>query len=312
MEHFRYVLIASQLLNEYIDYGSAPNVPVDIPEHVADESSFVTSTGAITNTGLIITAGSAFFLAGVLNWARGGRSWSLIQGRAIVLLVCALVTLTTLYAFLRHEWRRCKRHQVLEATSAMVTNVKAFEATSTSALSMIQEVELVSKGYRLSHPLPPISRLEDAKAGRKCATLRRHLHRLYIALIRATREGLDNMHEHQNQDDFERFLDVYEVSREAIYHASSQPLPSPNDETDALGYLRMLAYQLSTLRRALLCSLLSLDGVGTAWNITRWRAATEMLYDLSQTFEINVQSLRSMLRGLEGLCLSWCPHPHPY
>jgi hypothetical protein len=41
------------------------------------------------------------------------------------------------------------RQQTVENASALVTNLQAFEASTSSALALIQEVELVSRGYRL-------------------------------------------------------------------------------------------------------------------------------------------------------------------
>lgn len=103
-----------------------------------------------------------------------------------------------------------------------------------------------------------------------------------------------------NEDDYERFLDIYDVSREAIKEASSADSMTEELDGEALGTLRMLSYQYSTLRRALLCSLLSLEADGARPDFYRWRTATEIMETLSRTAAANATSLRDVLKELEG------------
>jgi hypothetical protein len=66
----------------------------------------------------------------------------------LVLLVFAAVA-TAMYAYMRRQWLQYLRREAVECAAALVTNMQAFEASTSSALALIQEVELVSRGYRL-------------------------------------------------------------------------------------------------------------------------------------------------------------------
>lgn len=61
------------------------------------------------------------------------------------LAVLGLVT----YAYVRRQWLQYVRQQALAETSEFVAKSQEFDAVATAALNLIQEVELVSRGYRL-------------------------------------------------------------------------------------------------------------------------------------------------------------------
>ena len=56
---------------------------------------------------------------------------------------------TAVYTYMRRQWLQYLRQESVEGASSLVTNLQAFEASTSSALALIQEVELVSRGYRL-------------------------------------------------------------------------------------------------------------------------------------------------------------------
>ena len=68
-----------------------------------------------------------------------------------MVLVLAAVA-TAVYTYMRRQWLQYLRQEAVEGASALVTNLQAFEASTSSALALIQEVELVSRGYRLYVP----------------------------------------------------------------------------------------------------------------------------------------------------------------
>lgn len=143
LEHFRYLIVASQLLNEpeRVRASTAPRFTPAGPPHEFQ-------VAAISVTGAVLTSGTAFTLVWLIHWSRkraAGFSW----GRfALVVAVFAAVA-TTCYAFVRRQWLHYLRQQAVEGASALVTNLQAFETSTSSALALIQEVELVSRGYRL-------------------------------------------------------------------------------------------------------------------------------------------------------------------
>ncbi|SJX65814.1 uncharacterized protein SRS1_16369 [Sporisorium reilianum f. sp. reilianum] len=50
----------------------------------------------------------------------------------------------------------------LRDVSSLIKAAQSFDVSINKAISAIQEVEIVSRGYKLTHPLPPISRIEAA------------------------------------------------------------------------------------------------------------------------------------------------------
>ena len=62
---------------------------------------------------------------------------------------------TAFYAFAKRQWLKFLRHQAVEAASALVGNAQALDSVSSASVVLIQEVELVSRGYRLfAYPFP--------------------------------------------------------------------------------------------------------------------------------------------------------------
>lgn len=64
--------------------------------------------------------------------------------------------------FLNHQ----KQARLVDASCAsamhLIKSAKRFDVECNKAISAVQEVELVSRGYKLTHPMPPISRIEAA------------------------------------------------------------------------------------------------------------------------------------------------------
>lgn len=63
-----------------------------------------------------------------------------------------------------HSEKEALQRAVLKDVSGLVKAAQCFDISINKAISAVQEVEVVSRGYRLSHPLPPISRIEAASA----------------------------------------------------------------------------------------------------------------------------------------------------
>lgn len=239
--------------------------------------------------------GVAFLAVWAIRWTFHGQQ-RLTKAAITIVVISVLATVT--YAYLRRQWLEYIRHQAVESASAMTTNLQALELSAGSAMALIQEVELVSKGYRLSAPLPPISRLDDAKAARRCAGLRRQLCRVYQAAIPALMHGIESLRASINDNDYDKYLDVYDIPRGAVQEAITTDVPDDYD-AESLGALKMLHYKCSTLRRVFLCLLLSLEADGGAPDFWRWRMATDVMNTVSRTAAGNAKAVRETLKDLE-------------
>jgi hypothetical protein len=145
LEQFRYVVVASQLLN---DSGVLRTSAV--PSFAADgrNGPQELQVATINLTGAALTAAAAFILVWLVHWSRS-RPSGFSKSRFVVVVVVFAAVATALYAYVRRQWLHYLRQQAVEGASTLVTNLQAFEASTSSALALIQEVELVSRGYRL-------------------------------------------------------------------------------------------------------------------------------------------------------------------
>ena len=149
MEHFRYLLVASQLLDECLGQINPTSI---LPSHMpstdgAFDRGFTTVNasfeGALSCTVLVLA------LAWLLHRIREllnqkGATNSIF----IVLIVCAAVALVG-WAYVHTRWLCTIRQRTIDVASMFVTNLRAFEASTSNALVYIQEVELVSRGYQM-------------------------------------------------------------------------------------------------------------------------------------------------------------------
>jgi high-affinity Fe2+/Pb2+ permease len=109
----------------------------------------VPQLGALTPAGAIVTASCAFVLAWFIHWTRGGRSSSGGKGRIAVFLTVLVMLAVVLYAYMRRQWLQYLRQQSLSEMSEFIAKAQEFDDAAAGALSLVQEVELVSRGYRM-------------------------------------------------------------------------------------------------------------------------------------------------------------------
>lgn len=144
LEQFRYVIVASQLLGE--QGGLRASSMSNFATHGrTGPPDFKVAT--ISPVGAAITGSTAFVLVWLVHWSR--RQPALSKGRSVLVLLAFAAVATAVYTYMRRQWLQYLRQEAVQSASALVTNLQAFEASTSSALALIQEVELVSRGYRL-------------------------------------------------------------------------------------------------------------------------------------------------------------------
>ncbi|KAF2009852.1 hypothetical protein BU24DRAFT_65584 [Aaosphaeria arxii CBS 175.79] len=279
LEHFRYLLVASQLLAEQGGLR-APSLPSFASDNRIAPQEFKVATTSVTGAGL--TAATSFCLVWLVHWSRN-RSTGFSVGRFLAVLAVFAAVATSCYAYIRRQWLQHLRQQAVEAASTLVTNLQAFEASTSSSLALIQEVELVSRGYRLSSPLPPISRLEEQGQSRRCQRLRRSLGAAFADAVPVFAEQCGSLKQLIEEDDLEKYLDVYDISNPDLQEAAQGYSQSEFEDNETLKVLRTLQYRLSILRRVYLCSLLALEADGGKPDFVRWSTAVDSMLTLAAT-----------------------------
>ena len=302
IEHFRYVIVASQLLNEYIDQGSV--LPSPVATHgldgSADDALVHRMPPSVYGAAATATVASAFVY--LLDWARSSRSGLLDTGRVTLVLAVFVAAAVCGYAYLRRQWLKSLRRRAVADITSLTETWQGFEVCASSGLSLIQEVELVSKGYRISTPLSPASRLEDSTTPRRCVRLRKSLYRTYGAVIPAAVEACRALRTLVDEDDLEKFFEIYDINEVDAKEAHEAGAPGVSeDDGESLQSLRMLSCKATILRRVAFCSLMALEADGGAPDFKRWRSANATMEPLSKTVAACAEKIQQCLRDMETI-----------
>ncbi|KAF4183588.1 hypothetical protein CNMCM7927_008982 [Aspergillus lentulus] len=263
LEQFGYVIVASQLLNEHSapSYTSAADVlsnsnPVDLP-------SLSTTFGV---QGAVVTASTSFSIAWLVHWSRSRTGSGFNPRKVGVLLVLVPVLGVLFYAFARRQWLKYLRHQAVDAAMVFISNAQSFDSAASASVVFIQEVELVSRGYRISTPLPP-----------------RYLQAQHILQPLTDNGNLAKYH------------DIYDVSLEELTEAETALAERETEDQYSLRALRTLFGRLYNVRKSILCCLLALGADGGGSDIVRWSTAIEQMRDLTQVTGANTRKMASIL-----------------
>ena len=128
-----------------------------------------------------------------------------------------------------------------------------------------------------SMPLPPISRIEEKGQARRCQRLRRSLWAAYATMIPILSEQCQVLRRQVQEDDIEKYLDVYEISNPDLQEAALGYNESEFEDIESIKALRTWQYRLSTLRRVYLCSLLALQADGGKADFSRWGTVADSM-----------------------------------
>jgi hypothetical protein len=88
-------------------------------------------------------------LAWLIHWIRGSTNSPAGTGRMVILLALLVGFAVISYAHMRKQWLQYLRQQSLAEVSEFVTKAQEFDMVVAGALTLVQEVELVSRGYRM-------------------------------------------------------------------------------------------------------------------------------------------------------------------
>lgn len=121
------------------------------PTHPGIPTQEKADYNVLTLNGVLLTAISSFILAWGLHGIRSSTKASILTQLTRVCTV--LVLIYVLFVVLRsYTWRsRSKRlrQDVIESVSALVSESHALDALVVTALSLVQEIEVVARGYEM-------------------------------------------------------------------------------------------------------------------------------------------------------------------
>ena len=153
--------------------------------------------------------------------------------------------------------------------------------------------------YR-SNPLPPITRLEERSQIKRCARLRRTIHRTLISMLSPYYCFYQTLKPFAATLDLDKYYDIYEISRTDLDHAElvANVEPAEIEDADTLHGLKVGLQRLHMLRKLLLCTLLALDADGSKSDFRRWSVAVDMMCTFS-SFTVRMTSHIDEVMGEE-------------
>lgn len=154
LERFRYIIVASQLLNGHVNVshydGRLEADKSGGRPFSEDDDNSIFSKHYTTKPRLWLGSGGFVLVTSVMiTWVFRGGSGGLNKARAITVLVFTFVTAVFLFTQARRKWLRTLRARSIEYVSIFVENSQTLDILASNAVTLIQEVELVSRGYRL-------------------------------------------------------------------------------------------------------------------------------------------------------------------
>jgi hypothetical protein len=298
LEHFRYVIIASNLLTEQTGRQSfRPDIsllqPIDSFTESSDQETW-TIEGAVTAVGLPAS------IAGLVRWVWIADAVLHKLLRIFVTVAFFIVASVAVLSHLKRQTLKSLRQRAVAGAFSTVSNLQALEQSSKAAFTLVKEVELVSRGYVLKSPhLPPISILEEngpKSQSRRCSRIRRILRQLYAESMPLMIDQCNDLAKMVIPDDLEKYLDVYEIAEPDVQEAFTGALISEIDDQESLSALRAMQWRFNTLRKVVLCHLLALPANGTQSDGIPWRTAVNAMETLSFITGLWAEKLNDILK----------------
>lgn len=286
LERFRYIIVASQLLDD----SKSRLRPVH-------DQNAVSITFSLN--GVFVVATFSFLVAWFLNWTRA-RSRQNVQISATEVLIYIIIAACggLVIGFVaRRQYQKFVRESTAVAASNVVKHSHRFDGSLGNSLRFIQEIEIVARGYEMyntppnrrheltscsSHPLPPVSRLEDQRVARQCPELRQLVFDILVANITQLVNGHDQLQLFLNAEDLKNYHHIYEISTEELASAVKLANEISIDSGISLKQLRLLVQVYHLARKCFLIDLLALRA-SSAWSdVYQWRIVLQMLHSLAQ------------------------------
>lgn len=145
IDRFRYLIIASQLL----EHETRPQVGTDCETALRETGAFQSrEVGFSSVQGCAVTLALSFFFAWILRsaTARSSETPKPVLNACVILLLLATVAVG-IYRYARRKALQRMRLIAVDALSNLVTQSHRFDQIARSTLGLIQEVEVVSRGY---------------------------------------------------------------------------------------------------------------------------------------------------------------------
>ncbi|KAI9480815.1 MAG: Mysoin-binding motif of peroxisomes-domain-containing protein [Benjaminiella poitrasii] len=290
-EKFKYLIVTSPLLSETLSVHHHHNSK-QLQARELTELPFQTSQTTVVSTATQLVASLAV-LFGIERY--------FLRPHKVPILTCLFSTSTSLFFLYRHRRRTSIRELylvTLDRLQSFVEHSDQFDTKMHRALIAIQEIELVSRGYRLSKPLSPVSRIEQQQTDpskKKCIRLRQRLTSILRRAFIVHEEAIIDLMGVVHKKNVATLYDMYNVHSIASLSAVS--------DDNSLEQLKKLAQIMHLKRRECMVHFLALEVMTEEHDSVRfdyqqgWQTVNDVLSKLVGETE---QLTRDIIEALDA------------
>ncbi|KAI4869260.1 Mysoin-binding motif of peroxisomes-domain-containing protein [Hypoxylon rubiginosum] len=275
LERLRLAIVQSQLLDNPLVLGFQASTELTVSQPT-NELSF----HGITVSGAVAAAVFGFGTASLVRWfSLGGfvPTWRrLAASVAVVSLVLIIAR-----AYVRRQILRNIQKQGLAEASAFFSLSREYDCANSAALNFIMEVELVARGYRLSTPIPPISRLENNGQNVKCLQLRKALRNSLTEVISKYYQVAFTIWAFAEQTELLQLQSQYQFTVADVVERFQVLSKTDSQEAEKLQPLKDAAFLFHDIRKMFLSGLLALHTAGNDSDRLRFTTILEAFKELN-------------------------------
>lgn len=275
LERLRLAIVQSQLLDNPLTLGYQSSAePTVSPSPI--ESNF----HGLRTSGVAAVAIFSFCLASLVRWySLGGflPTWR----RLLVSIALTVALFYTVRAYVRREiLRNIQRQGLVESVSFFALS-RDFDCANSAALNFIMEVELVARGYRLSTPIPPISRLEKNGQNVKCVQLRNAVRTSLAEVIATYYQSAFAVWGFAEQTALLQLQSQYQFTVADVVERFRLFSDSDPQTGEGIQSLKDAAYLFHDIRKVFLSGLLALNSSGKEADRRHFTTVSEAFRELN-------------------------------
>ncbi|KAI1093669.1 Mysoin-binding motif of peroxisomes-domain-containing protein [Rostrohypoxylon terebratum] len=275
LERLRLAIIQSQLLDNPLVLGYQPSIEPD-PSQSENEPTF----HGFTASGAIAAAIFGFGAASLVRWFAIGGFMPTWKRLLVSTVATSMVFLATRTYIRRQLLRNIQKQGLVEATSFFSLS-REYDCANSAALNFVMEVELVARGYRLSTPIPPISRLENNGQNVKCLQLRNALHTSLAEVIAKYYQVAFTIWAFAEQTELLQLQSQYQFTVADVVERFQMFSKADPQNAEKLQPLKDAAFLFHDIRKMFLSGLLALHSAGNNTDRLRFSTILEAFKELN-------------------------------
>lgn len=149
--------------------------------------------------------------------------------------------------------------------------------------------------------MPPVSRLEEQSAERRCLALRDQLARSLQALVSGYVAAHESLRSLANAGDLNKYHEIYDISEQDVQEVLSNSRPEAVDERTSLKTLRYCLRQAFVARQLVLCDLLAVSPQLERDDVENWRIVLQQVSTLAESLHASAAAMSSSLTREEEI-----------